>query len=67
MGLPAFRACKMLAENGKGMFMLHINFDFLIEIKFGYRVHSCNKRNKGYSQIIWRFEGATRIFSMEIE
>ena len=28
MWLPAFRACKMLAENDRGMFISHINFDF---------------------------------------
>ena len=46
MGLPAVRACKMLAENDRGMIISHINFDFLIDIKFECSVHSCNKRNK---------------------
>lgn len=47
MGFPVF----VLAENGKGMFISHINFDFLIEIKFDCSVHSCNKRQELYNEV----------------
>ena len=31
--------------------MSHINFDFLIEIKFDCSVHSCNKRQELYNEV----------------